>query len=155
MMLLLFSVGEDRFGLEVRHIVEVVPRVALKRLAGMPECVAGLFKYRHSVVPVVDLSKMLTGAAARRNLSTRIILVNYPLAEGLRRTVGLLAERATETVNYPPSAFSASGTGIKSAGFVSGLIMDDKGMVQCVQLDRLLPDEVREALLSADGGIPQ
>jgi chemotaxis-related protein WspB len=155
MMLLLFTVGRDRFGLEARHIVEIVPRVALKRLAGTPECVAGLFNYRRNLVPVIDLSKMLTGSAARRNLGTRIILVNYPLADGLQRIVGLLAEQATETVDYPPSAFSSPETGIRNLDFVSGLIMDDKGVVQCVRLDRLLPDDVREALLSADGADPR
>jgi chemotaxis-related protein WspB len=151
MMLLLFTVGEDRFGLEARHIVEVVPYVVLNRLVGMPECVTGLFNYRREVVPVIDLSQMLTGVPARRNLSTRIILVKYPVDEGRHRTVGLLAERATETVKYPPSAFSAAGAGVRNERFVSSLIMDEKGMVQCVQLERLLPREVSEALLFADG----
>ena len=151
MMLLLFTVGEDRFGLEVRHIVEVVPHITLSRLVGTPECVTGLFNYRRDVVPVIDLSKMLAGAPARRNLSTRIILVKYPVAEGQHRILGLLAEHATETVKYPPSAFSASGVGVKNANFVSGLIMDEKGMVQCIQLEHLLPRAVCEALFFSDG----
>lgn len=149
-MLLLFTVGEDRFGLEARHIVEVVPYVTLKRLVGTPECVSGLFNYRRDLVPVIDLSQMLAGTSARPNLSTRIILVNYPVGEGRHRIVGLLAEHATETAKYPPSAFSASGVGVKNARFVSGLIIDDQGMVQCIQLERLLPGELCEALFFAD-----
>jgi len=151
MMLLLFTVGEDRFGLEARHIVEVVPYVALSRLVGTPECVTGLFNYRRDVVPVVDLSKMLAGTPARANLSTRIILVNYPVGKGRHRIVGLLAEHATETVKYSSSAFCGPGVGVKNANFVSGLIMDEKGMVQWVQPERLLPSEVCGALFFREG----
>lgn len=150
MMLLLFTVGEDRFGLEVKHIVEIVPYVALKRLVGTPECVTGLFNYRQDVVPVVDLSRMLAGVPARNHLSTRIILVDYSVNDGRRHIVGLLTEHATETVKFDSSAFSTSGVGVKNAGFVSNLAMDEKGMVQCVVLEKLLPKEVSDALFFSD-----
>lgn len=145
-MLLLFTVGQDRFGLEVKHIVEIVPYVALKRLVGTPECVTGLFNYRQDVVPVVDLPSLLAGVPARNNLSTRIILVDYPFNDGRRHIVGLLTEHATETVKFAPSAFSASGVGVKNAEFVSNLAMDEKGIVQCIVLERLLPKAVSDAL---------
>ena len=150
MMLLLFTVGEDRFGLEVKHIVEIVPHVALKRLVGTPQCVTGLFNYRQDVVPVVDLSSMLAGVPAQNNLSTRIILVDYPIGDGRRHIVGLLAEHATETVKFNSSAFSASGVGVKNTDFVSNLAMDEKGMVQCVVLEKLLPKAVSDALFFSD-----
>ena len=146
MMLLLFTVGEDRFGLEVKHIVEIVPYVTLKRVVGTPECVTGLFNYRQDVVPVIDLSKLLAGVPARKNLSTRIILVEYPVNDGRQHVVGLVAEHATETVKFAPSAFSASGVGVKNAEFVSSIAMDEKGMVQCVTLEKLLPSAVADAL---------
>ena len=150
MMLLLFTVGEDRFGLEVKHVIEIVPYVALQRLVGTPEYITGLFNYREDVVPVIDLSKMLVGVPARRNLSTRIILVDYPVNGGQRHIVGLLVEHATETVKFEPAAFSSSGVGIKNADFVTSLAMDDKGMVQCIRLDRLLPQSVSDALFFCD-----
>jgi chemotaxis-related protein WspB len=150
MMLLLFTIGEDRFGLEVKHIVEIVPYIALKRVVGTPECVTGLFNYRQEVVPVIDLSKLLAGIPARKDLSTRIILVDYPVNDGRRHVVGLITEHATETVKFGPSAFSTSGIGIKNAEFVSSLAMDEKGMVQCISLERLLPTAVSDALFFSE-----
>lgn len=150
MMLLLFTVGEDRFGLEVKHIVEIVPYVTLKRLVGTPDCVTGLFNYRQDVVPVVDLSRMLAKVPARNNLSTRIVLVDYPDSHGKRHIVGLVVEHATETVKLEPSAFSASGVGVKNSEFVSTLAMDEKGMVQCVELGKLLPKAVCDSLFFSD-----
>ena len=150
MMLLLFTVGGDRFGLEVKHIVEIVPYVALKRVIGTPECVTGLFNYRQDVVPVIDLSRMLAGVPARKDLSTRIVLVEYPADDGRRHIVGLITEHATETVKFEPSALSNSGVGVKNAEFVSSLVMDEKGMVQCISLDRLLPKAIFEALFFSE-----
>jgi len=150
MMLLLFTVGEDRFGLEVKHIVEIVPYVKLKRLVGAPECVTGLFNYRQDVVPVIDLSKLLTNSPAKNNLSTRIVLVEYRGEGAERHLVGLLTEHATETVKFDPSAFSSSGVGVKNSEFVSQLAMDEKGIVQCIVLDKLLPKAVGEALFFSD-----
>jgi len=150
MMLLLFTVGEDRFGLEVKHIIEIVPYVTLKRMVGAPDCVTGLFNYRQDVVPVIDISKLLAGVPAKKNLSTRIILVDYRAEDGRRHTVGLLAEHATETVKFDLDAFSSSGIGVKNSDFVSQLAMDEKGIVQCVMVDKLLPKAVGEALFFSD-----
>src|SRR3569623_2992226 len=68
-MLLLFSVGEDRIGLDVRHVIEVIPYVNLKRLPKTPAFVAGLFTYRNEAVPDIDVSKMLGCVHVRRSLS--------------------------------------------------------------------------------------
>lgn len=145
-MLLLFSVDEDRFGLDVRHVVEVIPLVNLKRLPKTPDYVAGLFNYRSVAVPVIDVSKMIGGTPVRRYLSTRIIITHYPSDNGERHVLGLLAEHVTETVKFDKSAFISSGRGAQSAEFLGEIAMDEKGMVQCIRLHKLLPVEVRDAL---------
>lgn len=154
-MLLLFSVGEDRFGLDVRHVVEVIPHVCLKRLVRTPDYVAGLFNYRSVAVPVIDVSKMIGGTSVHPYLSTRIIIVQYPTQDGERHLLGLLAEHVTETVKFDKSAFVSSGRGAQSAEFLGELAMDDKGMVQCIRLHKLLPVDVRDTLFKpiedADG----
>lgn len=145
-MLLLFSVGEDRFGLDVRHVVEVIPFVNLKRLPQTPDYVAGVFNYRNVAVPVIDVSKMIGGVKVRPFLSTRIVIVNYPMEDSGKHVLGLLAEHVTETVKFDKSAFISSGRGAQSAEFLGELAMDEKGMVQCVRLHKLLPIELSNAL---------
>jgi len=150
-MLLLFSVGEDRFGLDVHHVVEVIPFINLKRLPKTPDYIAGLFNYRNVAVPVIDVSKMIGGTHVRRYLSTRIIIVHYPMDDGERHVLGLLAEHVTETVKFDKSAFISSGRGAQSAEFLGELAMDEKGMVQCIRMDKLLPTDVRDALFKPIG----
>lgn len=145
-MLLLFSVDEDRFGLDVRHVIEVIPFVNLKRLPRTPDYVAGVFNYRSVAVPVIDVSKMIAGTAVRPFLSTRIIIVNYPVEQSGKHVLGLLAEHVTETVKFDKSAFISSGRGAQSAEFLGELAMDEKGMVQCIRLHKLLSTDLRDAL---------
>lgn len=156
-MMLLFSVGDDRFGLEVKHVVEIVPYVALKPLVGAPECVAGLLSYRDDLIPVVDLSAMLIGRPSEARLSTRIVLVKYPAENGVSHIVGMLVERATETVKFNISDFSPSGVGVKNAKFISRLATHRNNIVQCVSIDKLLPRSLQESMYfssnQASGGL--
>ncbi len=153
-MLLIFSVGEDRYGLDVAHVVEVIPCIPLKSLPRAPDYVAGMFNYRNVAVPVIDVSALISGAPARRFLSTRIILVNYPAANGSRHVLGLIAEHVTETVKYDRSSFIASRVGVQDGEFLGALAMDDKGMVQCLEIEKLLPADMREVLFRAEAPLP-
>src|SRR3569623_3142976 len=149
-MLLLFSVGEYRFGLYFHHVVEVIPFFNLKRLPKTPDYFAGLFNYRNVAVPVIDVSMMSGGTHVRRYLSTRIIIVHNPMDDGERHVLGLLAEHVTETVKFDKSAFISSGRGAQSAEFLGELAMDEKGMVQCIRLHKLLPVDLRNALFKRE-----
>lgn len=55
--LLVFSLGEERYGLETARVVEVVPARALTRLPGVPDFVAGVMHQRGRILPVLDLGR--------------------------------------------------------------------------------------------------
>lgn len=52
---LTFVVSGEEFGIDIRHVREIVPYAALTRLPGAPEPVRGVTNLRGTVVPVVDL----------------------------------------------------------------------------------------------------
>src|SRR6187551_1705243 len=96
MLFLLFELGADRYALDVDRVLEVLPLVRIKTIPRSSPGVAGIFNYRGAPVPAIDLSALLTGRPAPVLLSTRLILVRYPDSRGIDRTLGLVAERATE-----------------------------------------------------------
>lgn len=138
MLMLLFYIGDDRYALECRQVVEVVPRVALKKVHHAPDYIAGLFNYRNLIVPVMDLCHLIRGVPCRPNLSTRIILVNYPDRDQTIQVLGLMAERVTETLNKPETEF-VPGITVDAAPYLGKLIKDEQGMIQCIRLEYLLP----------------
>ena len=85
MLLLTFTAGTNRYAIDVTRVVEVVPRVELRKIPHAPAFLAGLLGYRGEVVPVIDLGLLLDAAPCRDCLSTRIILVNDSPGDHNRR----------------------------------------------------------------------
>ena len=138
MLFLVFQVGAHRYAIDAGQVAEVLPFVAITAIARAPEDVAGVLMYRGAPVPVVDLSQLLEGRPAERRLSTRVVIVHYPIAKSETRLLGLIAERATETVRRDALDFVDSGVANDRAPYLGSVAPDPKGMVQRVDIGRLL-----------------
>ena len=146
MLLLQFQAGDERYGLDVSQVIEVVPQVTFRPLPHADPCVAGLFNYRGTMVPVIDLTTLLTGAPSRPLFSTRIILTDYPDHDGGRRILGLVAERVTETVSCRLEDLQPAGITVAGAPYLGDLFLHPEGTIQRVEIERLLTPDLREAL---------
>src|SRR5437764_873807 len=109
MLLLLFYLGSDRHALDASKIVEILPLIAIQKVLGSPPGVAGMINYHGVLVPVVDLSELVIGRPAASRLSTRIIVARYSDEHGKLHLLGLVAERATETMRCELGDFASSG----------------------------------------------
>ena len=140
MLLLLFSAGGLLYAIESRHVVEVIPRVNLRPALHPSDQLAGMFNYRGAVLPVVDLCRWIHGTASGGQLSSRIIMVNGGKGSeaGEQPCLGLLAEGVTDTLSRPLSAFQQSGLAGEVQSCLGGLHVEERGMVQLLQLERLL-----------------
>jgi chemotaxis-related protein WspB len=139
MQFLLFHIGKDRYGLHTQRIVRVVPLVQLKAVPQAPEWVAGLMNFHGAAVPVVDLTRLACGTPARHWFSTRIVLVNHPA--GL---LGLAAERMGGIATIDAAALQPPG--VAAPGYLGQVSAQDGGMIQLVEIDHLLPEQVRTLL---------
>ena len=150
MLFVLFSLGRDRYAIDALQVAEVLPLVELKELPHAPPGIAGLFSYRGTPVPAVDLSRLALGRAASLRLSTRIILVHYDAGRPEGQLLGLIAERVTGTIRRDPADFRATGVSGGPAPWLGPVTNDAGGMIQRVELAALLPPELR-ARLQATG----
>lgn len=150
MLVLLFSIGEDRYGLPAAAVFEVTPLLKLKKLPGVPAFVAGLCNFRGHAMPVLDLAVLAGGRPCRPLLSTRMIVVNYTLADGSVRPLGLLAERATETVRIVPAELQSAGVLAAGAPFLGKVSVGASVLVQLVDVSGLLSAEAVALLFSAE-----
>jgi chemotaxis-related protein WspB len=135
---LLFAVGESYYAIESASVVEVIPRVSLRAVRNFPTYVSGLFNYRSTIVPVIDLCQFIEQRPSGSNLSTRIIMVSHQGPDGSGRTFGLLAERVTDTLMKAPSSFSDSALQADSKPYLGGVALDERGLIQVIHLDVLL-----------------
>ena len=145
MVALLFEVDGQRYGLDIAQVLKVLPSVRLRKLPQVPAYVAGVFRYRDMLVPVIDLSQLIKGRPVLALLSTRIILVKHVGAHGKVRVLGLLAERATESIDDIAQPVS-SGIAMLEAPYLGGLTANGGSMTQYIKVEQLLPDDLRERL---------
>jgi chemotaxis-related protein WspB len=146
MMFLMFQLGRDRYVLEARRVLEVLPLVELRKIPQAPPGVAGLFDYHGQPVPAIDLSELTLGQPARECLSTRIILIQYPDEHGEPHPLGLIAERATQIIRRETGEFVEPGLKPGGAPYLGPVLMDSQGAIQWIHEGRLLPERVRDAL---------
>ena len=149
MTLLLFEARGTRYGLDITQVVEVVPYVTLRRVAHAPPWLAGVFQHRGMLTAVVDMSQLLAGEAAPLRFSTRIVVATYRAAGGDWRRVGLLVEKATDTVTADESALQPRGVEVPDAPYLGRVAPASDGIVQIVKVEDILPESVR-ALLTDD-----
>lgn len=146
-----FRMGGDRYALDVREVVEVLPLRQLKQVPEAPSWVAGVFSHRDVLVPVLDLGVLAFGQAAQVRTSTRLVLVNYPLDERTR-WLGLILEQATDTLRCRADEFHDYGLEPGRARYLGPVYQGNDGLVQRIRVAELLPGEVRAVLFPATEG---
>lgn len=147
MKVLLFHIGRDRYGLPLAGIVRVLPLLELKQLPLTPDYVAGLMDLHGMPVPVIDLSRLAGLPAAAAQFDTRIVVVDYLAPGGTAHALGLLASQVRGIADIDPLRLEDSG--VATAPFLGQVASDADGIVQLVELEHLLPADVR-ALLFQD-----
>ena len=145
MQFLIFHLGKDRYGLHTRDVVRVLPLMELKQMPQTPAYVAGLMNFRGSPVPVIDLCMLASGSACPPLFDTRIILVDYVAAEE-RHLLGLIAERVSGVEHIDPATFVEPGVSSPDAPFLGNVAARGQAMLQLINIEYLLPDEVRALL---------
>ena len=138
--------GRDRYALPASDIIEVLPLMNLKRVPRAPIGVAGVLNYRGAPVPVIDLNEMTLAEPAARRLSTRIILVKYPSEAQHPHALGLIAEHATNMIQRSIEDFIETGIESADASYLGRVANDAGGLIQWVEVERLLTPEVRDLL---------
>ena len=145
-LFLQFEIGGHRYLVEARRVAVVLPLPGLKPLPGAPPGVAGVANYQGKPVPVIDLPELATGRAAADRLSTRLVLVRYPTKQG-ERLLGLVAERATSVTRVDEKTFASAG--IEAAPWLGGVTPAASGLAQRVEIEALLPPDLRAVLFQA------
>ncbi|MEM9006411.1 MAG: chemotaxis protein CheW [Cyanobacteria bacterium P01_F01_bin.86] len=138
MLMLLFRIGDSRYALDTKSVVEVIPKVELTKIHGTSSIIAGLFNYQGHIVPVINLSQILGDISQQATLSTRIILINQNQNGGSPQLLGLLAEQVTETLDSTQVTYTAENTLLHKSSYLDGILLQQQEMIQYLKVDHLL-----------------
>ncbi len=153
MLMLIFHIGDNLYAIDSSCVVEVIPRVSYRPVHHVPDYVAGLFNYRGTIVPAIDLCHLIRGTPSQANLSTRVMMVSYPGQNNKLQYVGLMAERVIKTLKKSKNEFVKSGIQNTNVPYLNEMIMDEEFMIQHIDLEQLFIHLQETKLLGVGGNI--
>jgi len=98
--LLVFTVGEQRYGIPVTNVVRIIEMVTITHLPGVPDTIKGIINVQGDTVPIIDLRHRFKAPTQHYGLNTPIILVN---TNGSRQIFGLVVDTVIDVINIPHS----------------------------------------------------
>jgi len=154
MQTVVFQVGTERFAIDSKAIVMVIPGIEPRPVPGAHEALTGVIDYRGTVVPILDLCRLFGRGPCPVRLANRILVCDLSGA-GSRwwasgqdaDYLGILAENVTRVVDVDPDA-PGSHPGPETEGFrgLGRILHDDDGLLQLVEVADLVPADVLAGL---------
>src|SRR5512137_1466163 len=89
--LVVFTIGQEEFGVDISQVREIVRVVQITYLPKAPTFIEGVVNLRGQVLAVIDLSKRIGVPSKERGENTRIIVVEVG-----ENTVGMIVDSVSE-----------------------------------------------------------
>jgi purine-binding chemotaxis protein CheW len=96
-----FKIAGEQYGIEIRHVTEIVGRQKITEVPDMPGFVKGVINLRGNVIPVVDIRLRFHMEAREYDDRTCVIVVVVNDAP-----IGLVVDTVNEVINIPPGQIS-------------------------------------------------
>ncbi|MBN2644170.1 MAG: purine-binding chemotaxis protein CheW [Desulfuromonadaceae bacterium] len=90
---LTFKMGQEEFGLEIKHIIEIIGMQTINRVPDMPDFMVGVINLRGKVIPVLDMRRRFHLPVRDHDNRTCIIVVDIENV-----FVGLLVDQVSEVI---------------------------------------------------------
>ena len=145
--LVTFRVGDELFGAPISAVQEIVRVPAITQIPQAPPFVEGVINLRGRVIPVVDMRKRLSGAAADGDHAKSRILV----IEAGGRLVGVVVDEVSEVLKLSEERVEAAPPMVSGIGnqYITGVGKLDGRLLILIDIERVLTGEELAALAEA------
>ena len=136
---IVFNLGEERYGVEISQVQEIILPTQITRIPNVPDFVEGVLNLRGQIAAIINLRKRLGKEPEKNDENTRIIVIEYNNA-----TIGMIVDSVSE-VKYLSSKnieeiprFLALKDESK---FLKGVGKLDDGLLTLIDLKELFSEE--------------
>jgi purine-binding chemotaxis protein CheW len=136
---LFFKIGEESYGIGIRHIIEIIELQKISAVPDMPEYVKGVINLRGKVIPIVNL-RLRFGIEERAYDDRTCIIV----AEIDRVLIGLIVDTVEEVMEIPegdiepPPRFKTVSSKDR---YISGMGKVGEQVKILIDVERIVRDE--------------
>jgi purine-binding chemotaxis protein CheW len=145
--LVVCSLGDERYGLEVGLVREIIRHPTITALPGSGRAVGGVINLRGRIIPVLDLRERFGMPTQAPTSLSRVVVTD---AGGLQ--VGLVVDAVSEVVRILRSAIEPTPALASSAGseHLSGIAHVGDELIILLDLERLLATDVATDTVTVD-----
>ena len=145
MLLLTFQIGKERYAVRATEVIEILPLTTIRSIPQAPAYIAGMLDYRNHILPVVDLVQLTQDKQHNKVLSSRIIVMNYPV-DTKNMLIGLIAEKVTDTINVAEDTLSNSQIKLPNADYLGEVLNESGEFIQLIEIKSILTQDVQDML---------
>ncbi len=151
-----FSVGSERFGVEILVVQEIIMIATITEIPNSPDFVEGVINLRGNIIPVLDLRKRLRlrgyGRRSTPKPGTRILVVEID-----ENITGFIVDSVAKVITVPASKIAPPPdiivAGVQSA-YISGVVHLDEGILIILDFRKILSMEEKDVLDSVSRLLP-
>jgi purine-binding chemotaxis protein CheW len=144
--LVVFELGEERYGLDIATVYEIIRHQPITAVPQAPAFVEGVINLRGRIIPVVDLRDRFGMATGDQTKASRIVVCD---AAGTR--VGLVVDGVSEVLMVASDAIEATPdvAAGHDAGYHRGIAKLGERLIILLDLDGLFGPADADALAAA------
>lgn len=150
MDILIFSLENQRYGLRLDNVREIVRAVAVTPLPGAPPAISGIISIRGTIVPVFDL-RVRFGLPSRQLRPSDHFIV----AVAQSRTAVLRVDSTHWLASVDEASFGDTRNALADTKHIAGVALLADGLVLIHDLDTFLSETESTALDAALLAIPE
>lgn len=130
-----FRIGDEIYGIEIRHVTEIVGIQKITEVPDMPAYVKGVINLRGSVIPVVDVRLRFNLKSRAYDDRTCVIVVNIN-----ESPIGLLVDAVREVISILPDQISPAPSVSKNeiTRYIQGIGRFGEDIVILLAMDEFL-----------------
>jgi chemotaxis signal transduction protein/ABC-type nitrate/sulfonate/bicarbonate transport system substrate-binding protein len=147
---LTFGIGEERYGVGILDVREIVGMMPIRTIPQVPEFIKGVVNLRGKVIPVIDLRLKFGMAPMAYSDRTCIIIVEVSGLTG-STLMGIVVDRVMEVVEFKEQEIEdcpSFGASLKT-DFILGIAKREREVTMLLDIDRILQAEDRVYLSEA------
>jgi purine-binding chemotaxis protein CheW len=143
---LIFSIGEERYGIRIQYVIEIIGIEDVTKVPDVPDYVKGIINLRGKVISVMDARLRFKKEEKLYDNRTCIIVINIDSI-----TFGLIVDSVKEVASVdetdisPPPAVNRQGD--SSGGYIEGIGKVDNDIWLFIDCKKLLTDPETDHLI--------
>lgn len=142
---LIFNLGEERYGLGILDVREIIGLVPITKMPRMPDAFKGVINLRGKVIPVLDM-RVKFGMEEKAYTPRTCIVISEVSGLSGSTLVGGIVDSVAEVFQIKETDIEDSPNfgGDYSSDYILGMAKTEKGVIILLEIDRIL--QTREVI---------